>query len=152
MQQNKYHTHQCKDLTLSLIGEKIIVSGWVENIRDHGGVLFLDLRDNTEVLQIVSNDDNLFKGLRKESVIKVSGVLRKRDKETINPRLRTGEIELLTSDLEILGSSTHDLPFEIISSKNTKEEVRLRYRYLDLRNKQVKQNILLRSELLHFLS
>lgn len=151
MKQNKYHTHHCSDLTLDLIGEEIIVSGWVENIRDHGGVLFLDLRDNTDVLQIVSNDDNLFKGLRKESVIKVSGVLRKRDEETINPKLHTGKIELLTNDLEILGASTRDLPFDIIASKNIKEEIRLRYRYLDLRNKQVKQNILLRSELLHFL-
>jgi len=151
MKKNIYHTHQCKDLDISQVGESVIVSGWIENIRDHGGVLFLDLRDNTDVLQVVSNDDSIFKKLTKESVIKVSGIIRKREEETYNSKIHTGEIELLVSELEVLGKSKSELPFEIIASKNTKEDVRLKYRYLDMRNKKVKDNILLRSEILHFL-
>ena len=151
MKQNIYHTHQCKDLNITKVGEKVIVSGWIENIRDHGGVLFLDLRDNTETLQIVSNDDSIFKNLTKESVIKVSGVIRKRDEETYNEKHVTGEIELLVSDLDVLSKSKSVLPFEIISSKSTKEDVRLKYRYLDMRNSKVRDNITLRSEVLHYL-
>jgi aspartyl-tRNA synthetase len=151
MKVNKYHTHQCKDLDIKLVGENVVVSGWVENIRDHGGVLFLDLRDNTDVLQAVSNDDNLFKGLAKESVVKLTGTIRKRDEQTFNDKIHTGEIELLVDELEVLGKSKNELPFEIITSKNTKEDVRLKYRYLDMRNKKVKDNLLLRNEILHFL-
>lgn len=151
MKKNIYHTHYCKDLDITKVGESIIVSGWIENIRDHGGVLFLDLRDNTETLQVVSNDDSIFKGLSKESVIRVSGTIRKRNEETYNAKIKTGEVELLVSELEILGKSRSDLPFEIITSKNTKEDVRLKYRYLDMRNKKVKDNLILRSEILHFL-
>lgn len=151
MKTNIYHTHQCKDLDVNNVGEKVIVSGWIENIRDHGGVLFLDLRDNTDTIQVVSNDDSIFKKLSKESVIKVTGTIRKRTEETYNQKIHTGEIELLVNELEVLGKSKNELPFEIITSKNTKEDVRLKYRYLDMRNKKVKDNILLRSEILHFL-
>ena len=148
---NKYYTHKIKELTSQMIGEEITVSGWIANIRDHGGVLFLDLRNTTGVLQTVSNDDTLFKGLAKESVITVTGVLRKRDEETYNPRLETGKIELLVQNLEILSASLHTLPFEILASKNVNEEVRLKYRYLDMRNEKVKEIFLLRSSVLHFL-
>lgn len=151
MKKNIYHTHQCKDIDATLVGESVIVSGWIERIRDHGGVLFLDLRDNTDIIQIVSNDDSLFKNLTRESVIKVSGIIRKRDESTYNSKLHTGEVELLVNELEILGKSKNELPFEISTSKTTKEDVRLKYRYLDMRNKKVKDNILLRSEILHFL-
>ena len=151
MKENIYHTHYCKDLDISKVGETVTVSGWIETIRDHGGVLFLDLRDNTEVLQVVSNDDSIFKGLSKESVIKVSGTIRKRDEETYNPKIKTGEVELLVDTLELLGKSKSELPFEIMNSKNTKEDVRLKYRYLDMRNKKVKSNLELRSQVLHFL-
>jgi len=151
MKKNIYRTNQCVDLDISKVGEEVTISGWIENIRDHGGVLFLDLRDNTEVLQIVSNDDSIFKSLTKESVIKVSGTIRKRDEETYNSKIKTGEIELLVRDLEVLSLAKNELPFEIITSKKTKEDVRLKYRYLDMRNKKVKDNILLRSEILHFL-
>lgn len=116
-----------------------------------GGVLFLDLRDNTEVLQVVSNDDNIFKKLTKESVIRVSGTIRKRDEETYNDKIKTGEIELLVEEVDILGKAKSELPFEIITSKNVREETRLKYRYLDMRNKKVKENLLLRSDILHFL-
>ena len=148
---NIYHTHYNQDLDAKLVGEEVTVSGWIENIRDHGGVLFLDLRDNTDVLQVVSNDDSIFKGLSKESVIRVSGTIRKRDAETYNDKIKTGEIELLVSKLEVLGRSKNELPFEIMTSKNTKEDVRLKYRYLDMRNKKVRDNLLLRSEILHYL-
>lgn len=151
MKTNKYRTHHCEDIDLSLVGETITVSGWIENIRDHGGVLFLDLRDNTETLQTVSNDDSLFIGLAKESVVKLSGVVRKRDEETYNPRIKTGEIELLVTDLEVLSASEHKLPFGIMNSKEANEDIRLKYRYLDMRNNKVKDNIKLRSDVLHFL-
>ena len=151
MKKNIYHTYQCKDLDAKKVGEEVVLSGWIENIRDHGGVLFLDLRDNTDVIQVVSNDDSIFKSLTKESVIKVTGTIRKRDEETYNTKIHTGEIELLVSELEVLGKSKSELPFEIISSKSIKEDLRLKYRYLDMRNKKVKDNILLRAEILHFL-
>lgn len=151
MKKNIYHSLMIENINSSLIGEEVVVSGWIQNIRDHGGVLFLDLRDNTDILQVVSNDDNIFKGLAKESVIKVIGIIRKRDIETYNPNIKTGEVELLISDLEILSTSLHTLPFEIISSKQVNEEIRLKYRYLDLRNDKVKDNILLRSKILHYL-
>ena len=151
MKQNRYRTHQCKDIDASLIGSIITVSGWVQNIRDHGGVLFLDLRDNTEVLQAVSNDDSLFAHLAKESVIKLTGKIRKRDEETYNPKLKTGEVELLVSEMEVLSPSLHELPFVIQSSKESSEETRLKYRYLDMRNKAVYDNMKLRSDVLYFL-
>ena len=151
MKVNKYRTHQIKDIDEKLVGEIITVSGWVENIRDHGGVLFLDLRDNTDILQTVSNDDDMFKGIAKESVVKLTGKIRKRDEDTYNDKLKTGKLELLVDELEVLGKSKNELPFEIITSKNTKEDVRLKYRYLDMRNKKVKDNLVLRSDVLHFL-
>ena len=125
MKKNIYHTHQCKDLDINSVGENVIVSGWIERIRDHGGVLFLDLRDNTDVIQVVSNDDNLFKNLTRESVIKVTGIIRNRSEETYNKKIHTGEIELLVSELEVLGKSKNELPFEISTSKTIKEDVRL---------------------------
>ena len=151
MKKNIYHTHHCIDLDITKNGETVIISGWVETIRDHGGVLFLDLRDNTETLQVVSNDDAIFKGITKESVIKVSGTIRKRTEDTYNPKLKTGEIELLVDELEVLSKARCDLPFEIITSKSIKEDVRLKYRYLDMRNTKVKETLLLRSKILHFL-
>ena len=151
MKQNIYRSHHCIDIDAEMVGKKITVSGWIENIRDHGGVLFLDLRDNTETLQTVSNDDSLFVGLAKESVIKLTGVIRKRSQETYNPRLKTGEVELLVETLEVLSPSLHELPFNIISSKEAGEDVRLKYRYLDLRNNKVKENLQMRSDVLHFL-
>ena len=151
MKENIYRTHHCEDVNASLVDKEITVSGWIENIRDHGGVLFLDLRDNTETLQTVSNDDSLFVGLAKESVVKLTGVVRKRAEETFNPRIKTGEVELLVSSLEVLSPSKHELPFGIMNSKEANEDIRLKYRYLDMRNQKVKDNILLRSNVLHFI-
>ncbi|MBR4178733.1 MAG: aspartate--tRNA ligase [Bacilli bacterium] len=148
---NMYHSTMIEDITKDFIGEEIVVSGWIQNIRDHGGVLFLDLRDTTGVLQTVSNDDDMFKGLARESVVRLKGKIRKRSEDTYNEKIKTGEVELLVDKLEVLGSSLHELPFEIISSKKVSEDVRLKYRYLDMRNEKVKDIVLLRSELLHFL-
>lgn len=151
MKTNKYRTIMISDIENDMVGKEIIVSGWVQNIRDHGGVLFLDLRDTSGVLQTVSNDDSIFKGLAKETIIRLKGILRKRDEDTINKKIKSGEVELLISELDVLGESLHELPFEIMSSKQVSEDVRLKYRYLDMRNDKVKDNILLRSEILHFL-
>ena len=151
MKQNIFRTHHCSDIDATLVGQTVVVSGWIENIRDHGGVLFLDLRDNTEKLQAVSNDDSLFVGLAKESVVKLTGIVRERSEDTINNNLKTGKLELLVEHLEVLGSSLHELPFQIISSKEASEELRLKYRYLDMRNSKVKENFKLRSDVLHFL-
>ena len=151
MKENLYRTCHIIDIDINKVGEKVTVSGWIENIRDHGGVLFLDLRDNTETLQAVSNDDSLFMGLAKESVIKLTGTIRKRDEETFNKRLKTGEVELLVDTLEVISPSLHNLPFNIMTSKEANEEIRLKYRYLDLRNEKVKENMKLRSDVLHFL-
>ena len=148
---NKYRTHLLKDINESLAGQDVIVSGWVENIRDHGGVLFLDLRDETSTLQTVSNDDDMFKGIAKESVVKLTGKIRKREEGTENDRISTGNVEMVVDSLEMLGESVHELPFDIMSSKQTKDDVRLKYRYLDMRNDAVKKNMVLRSDILHFL-
>ena len=151
MKENIYRTHHCCDVNSTLVGKTITVSGWIENIRDHGGVLFLDLRDNTETLQTVSNDDKLFVGLSKESVVKLTGVVRKRAEETYNTRIATGEVELLVENLEVLSKSEHELPFGIMNSKEANDDIRLKYRYLDMRNQKVKDNIILRSDVLHFI-
>lgn len=148
---NKYRTHLLEDINETLAGQDVIVSGWVENIRDHGGVLFLDLRDETSTLQTVSNDDDMFKGIAKESVVKLTGKIRKREEGTENDRISTGNVEMVVDSLEILGSCVHELPFEIMTSKQTKDDVRLKYRYLDMRNEAVKKNMVLRSDILHFL-
>lgn len=151
MKTNKYRSIMISDITNDMTGKTIVVSGWVQNIRDHGGVLFLDLRDTSGVLQTVSNDDSMFKGLAKESVIRLEGTLRKRSVDTINEKLKSGEVELLVSKLDVLGDSLHELPFDIRESKSVSEDIRLKYRYLDMRNDKVKDNILLRSEILHYL-
>ena len=151
MKENIYRTIHIEDIDKSKIGETVTVSGWIETIRDHGGVLFLDLRDNTDKLQTVSNDDTLFVGLAKESVIRMTGKIRERSKDTINKDIKTGEVELLVDTLEVLSPSLHELPFQIITSKEASEDIRLKYKYLDMRNKKVKANMQLRSDVLHFL-
>ena len=151
MQGNIYRSIYIKDIDKTKVGSFVTVSGWIENIRDHGGVLFLDLRDNTGKLQTVSNDDSLFVGLAKESVIRMTGTIRNRSTDTINPNLKTGEVELLVDTLEVLSPSEHELPFQIMFSKDASEDLRLKYRYLDMRNSNVSNNIKLRSDVLHFL-
>ena len=148
---SKYRTHYCKDLKESTIGKDVKVAGFVENIRDHGGVIFLDLRDMTGVVQVVSNDDSIFDGITRESSITIEGTIRKRNEEDYNSRISTGTIELLVSDLDVLGKANNVLPFEVMTSHEVNEDTRLKYRYLDLRNPKVKDSILFRVEVIDFL-
>ncbi len=145
-----------RDVTLQQIGEsdigrEIRVAGWIENIRDHGGVSFVDLRDMYGVLQIVMRDTSLLDGLSREMSISVEGLIEHRDEETYNPRIPTGTIELEAHKVEVLGRVYRQLPFEIMTSKETREDVRLKYRYLDLRNQKVKDAIIFRSKVIAFL-
>lgn len=148
---NKYRDHYCGKLTLEDLGKIVRVSGWVENIRDHGGVIFVDVRDETGVIQVVSNDDSIFDGLTRESTVTLEGTVRKRDEETYNPKIATGMIEVLIEKIEVLGKAKNELPFEVVTSTSVNEEVRLKYRYLDMRNKKVHDNIKFRSEVLKFI-
>ena len=148
---NIYRTQYNKDLSEDYIGKEIRACGFVENIRDHGGVIFVDVRDETGMLQVVSNDDKMFEGLTKESAVTLKGTVRMRDEENFNPKISTGTIEVLASEFKVLGKANNELPFEIITSKNVNEEVRLKYRYLDLRNPKVHEVIKFRSEVIKFL-
>jgi len=133
------------------IGREMKVAGWVENIRDHGGVSFIDLRDMYGVLQIVMRDTSLLKGLSKEDCVSITGGVEKRDEETYNPKIPTGTIELEAHSVEILGKVYQQLPFEIVTSRETREDLRLKYRFLDLRNRKVMDNMIFRSKVIAFL-
>ena len=133
------------------IDKEVKVAGFIENIRDHGGVIFVDLRDYYGTLQLVSNDDKMFDDLTRESSVTVTGKIRKRDSDDYNDRIETGTIELLVSSIKVLGKSKNVLPFEVMTSKDVSEDVRLKYRYLDLRNPKVKQSILFRNKVIRFL-
>ena len=151
MKGNIYRNIYPGDINEDTLGKTVKVAGWVANIRDHGGVIFVDLRDETGTVQIVSNDDSMFNHLTKESSISVEGVVRMRDRENFNPKIKSGTVEILISKLTVLGKANNELPFEIITSTNVNEEVRLKYRYLDLRNPKVHENIKFRSEVIKFL-
>ena len=145
-----------RDITVKEIGEQHIgqtlrVAGWIENIRDHGGVSFLDLRDMYGVLQVVIRKDGLLAGLTKETCVTIQGPVEKRDEETYNPKIPTGTIELEAQEITVLGQVYQQLPFEIMTSEETREDIRLKYRYLDLRNAKVRDNILFRSQVIAFL-
>ena len=145
-----------RDVTLEQIGKNDIgktirVAGWVQNIRDHGGVSFVDLRDMYAVLQVVIRDGKLLEGIRREQSISIQGIIEKRDEETYNPKIPTGTIELDAKEIRILGEVYAPLPFEVMTSREVREDVRLKYRYLDLRNQKVKDNILFRSKVISFL-
>ncbi len=145
-----------REVTLGQIGEEDIgrelkAAGWIENIRDHGGVSFVDLRDMYGVLQVVMRDTSLLSGLSREMCVSLQGVIEKRDAETYNPKIPTGTIEMEAHKVEVLGKVYKQLPFEIMTSRETREDVRLKYRYLDLRNKKVKDNIIFRSRVISFL-
>ncbi len=133
------------------IGKELRVAGWVENIRDHGGVSFLDVRDMYAVMQVVIRDSSLLRGIRKEQAVSVKGIVEKRDADTYNPKIPTGTIELEAHEIQVLGDVYQNLPFEILTSREVREDVRLKYRYLDLRNKKVKDNIVFRSKVIAFL-
>jgi len=149
--ENIYRTKTIKDISEQDIGKTLKVAGWVENIRDHGGVSFIDLRDMYGVLQVVIRQTELLKGITKENCLSIEGPVEKRDEETYNPKIPTGTIELEAKKIETLGKVYKQLPFEIMTSKETREDVRLKYRYLDLRNEKVKNNIIFRSQVISFL-
>ncbi len=148
---NGYRSHNCGELNKNHIRQRVTLAGWVDTIRDHGGVIFIDLRDHYGVTQLVVNDDALLVNLGRECVVSAEGVLRERSEDTINPKLPTGEVELKVENLKVLGRCVSQLPFDIGESTQTREDVRLKYRFLDLRNPAVHQNIILRSEITRFL-
>ncbi len=149
--ENKYRERTLDQITEADIGKNLRIAGWVENIRDHGGVSFIDLRDMYGVMQVVMRDTSLLDGITREECISVEGVLEKRDEETYNPKIPTGTIELEAHQVDILGRVYRQLPFEVIMSKETREDVRLKYRYLDLRNWKVRDNMIFRSRVISFL-
>ncbi|HJI30838.1 MAG TPA: aspartate--tRNA ligase [Lachnospiraceae bacterium] len=148
---NIYRDTTLNNVSENDIGKEIKVAGWVENIRDHGGVSFIDLRDMYSVLQVVIRDAELLKGIKKEECISVEGLMEQRDEETYNPKIPSGTIELEAHKITTLGQVYTTLPFEVQTSKEVNESVRLKYRYLDLRNEKVKDNILFRSQVIAFL-
>ena len=143
-----YRTHYCNDIRESHIGQTVQLAGWVDTIRDHGGVIFVDIRDYTGITQTVVHDESLLANVNKETVISVTGVVSKRDEDTVNEKLDTGRVELVVDQLEVLGTCLNMLPFDIHNSKQTREDIRLKYRYLDLRNPEIRDNIVLRSRVI----
>ena len=146
-----HRTHLAGELRQGDIGQDVQLSGWVDTIRDHGGVKFLDLRDFSGKTQIVLHDDSMLEGVNRETVISVYGKVRERGEETINLKIDTGHIEVFADKLIILGPCKNVLPFDINDSTSTREEVRLMYRFLDLRNPALQRNIVFRAQIISFL-
>ena len=151
---NKYRTHNCAELTINNIGKQIILSGWIHKKRDHGNLLFIDLRDHYGMTQcVIDNKNEYFSALEKiklETVIRIEGEVIARTPETINKELATGSIEVSIKNFYVLGS-TKELPLPVFSDQEYSEEIRLKYRYLDLRRKKLHQNIVLRSNVISFI-
>src|SRR3972149_11489449 len=147
----QFRTHTCADLRKSDIGKPVKLSGWIHNKRDHGGVLFIDLRDNYGITQVVVRPEagilDETARLRKEFVVLFEGMVEARDEENLNTKIPTGEIDLAAVQFEILGESDQP-PFSIFPDEQAIEEVRLKYRYLDLRRGKPHENILLRSRVI----
>ncbi len=152
---NEYRTHNCGELRAENVGQTVKLAGWVQSVRDLGGVVFIDLRDQYGITQIVTSGDEKkvdeVQRIPVESTISITGVVRKRDEETINKNLATGEIEVFIDTVEILGKRLKNLPFAVNEEKDVREDLRLQYRFLDLRSEKLKQNILLRAKILQFL-
>ena len=151
---NKYRTHTCNDLRKDNNDEKVMLSGWVNKKRDHGNLLFIDLRDNYGITQcIIDKENSNFKKLEKiqlETVIMIQGKVVQRSKETINKEISTGEIEIIIQNFDILGEC-RELPLPVFSDQEYAEEIRLKYRFLDLRRKKIHENIILRSNIISFI-
>ena len=152
---NEYRTHRCDEITMEDVGKKVRIAGFVETIRDLGGVVFLDIRDMYGITQVVTSaeykDVDFASHIPIESTVTVYGTVRKRAEETINPKLKTGFVEIFIEEIKILGKRTKNLPFEINSKQEVREDLRLQYRFLDLRNNRLKDNLLLRAQVLQFL-
>ena len=151
----KYRTHTCGDITLEDVGKKVKIAGFVQTIRDLGGLVFLDIRDMYGITQVVtsaeSNIVDFASHIPIESSVSVEGIVRKRSEDTINEKIKTGLVEIYIDDIQILGKRTADLPFEVNTEQEVREDLRLKYRYLDLRNDRLKSNIILRSKVIQFL-
>ena len=150
-----YKTHTCNEISLEDVGKKVRIAGWVETIRDLGGLVFLDIRDMYGITQVVTSGEakevDFASHIPIESTVTVYGTVKKRDEETINPKLKTGLVEIKIEEIKILGKRTKNLPFEINTNQEIREDLRLQYRYLDLRNERLQKNLKLRAEVLQFL-
>ncbi len=152
---NDYKTHKCNEISLEDVGKKVRIAGWVQTIRDLGGLVFLDIRDMYGITQVVTSgnpeDVDFASHIPIESTVTVYGTVRKRDEETVNPKLKTGLVEIKIEDIKILGKRTKNLPYEVNSNQEIREDLRLKYRYLDLRSEKLQNNLKLRAEVLQFL-
>ena len=151
---NKFRTHKCNELRKEKVGDQITLSGWINKKRDHGNLLFLDLRDNYGITQCIIDKENPdFKKLEKiqlETVIMINGEVVERSKESINKDIETGEIEVVIKNFQVLGEC-NELPLPVFSDREYSEEIRLKYRFLDLRRKKIHENIILRSKVISFI-
>ncbi len=151
---NKYRSHTCNDLREEDVGKIIFLSGWINKKRDHGNILFIDLRDNYGITQcIIDKENKNFKLLEKiqlETVIKIEGNVVNRSKDTINNEIDTGKIEVVIKSFQVLGTCK-ELPMPVFSDQEYSEEIRLKYRFLDLRRKKIHENIILRSKVISFI-
>ena len=152
---NEYKTHTCNEINLEDVGKKVRIAGWVQTIRDLGGLVFLDIRDMYGITQVVTSgeakDVDFASHIPIESTVTVYGTVKKRDEETVNPKLKTGLVEIKIEDIKILGKRTKNIPFEINTNQEIREDLRLQYRYLDLRNERLQNNLKLRAQVLQFL-
>ena len=152
---SEFKTHTCNEISLEDVGKKVRIAGFVETIRDLGGLVFLDIRDMYGITQVVtsmeSQDVDIVSHIPIESSVTVYGTVRKRSEETRNPKLKTGEVEIYIEEIKVLGKRTVNLPFEVNSNQEVREDVRLKYRYLDLRSQKLQNNLKLRAEVLQFL-
>ena len=152
---NEYKTHRCDEITLEDVGKKVRIAGFVETIRDLGGLVFLDIRDMYGITQVVTSgeakDVDFASHIPIESTVTVYGTVKKRDEETVNPKLKTGLVEIKIEDIKVLGKRTKNIPFEINTNQEIREDLRLQYRYLDLRNERLQNNLKLRAQVLQFL-
>ena len=152
---NEYKTHTCNEISLEDVGKEVRIAGFVQTIRDFGGLVFLDIRDMYGVTQVVTSgkeeDVDFASHIPIESSVTVLGTVRKRDEETINPKLKTGLVEIAIKEIKVLSKRTKNLPFEINSDQDVREDLRLQYRFLDLRNDHLKNNLILRANVIQFL-
>ncbi len=155
MKENEYRTHNCNEISLDDVGKKVRIAGFVQTIRDLGGLVFLDIRDMYGVTQVVTSaeasDVDFASHIPIESSVTVLGTVRKRDEETVNPKIKTGLVEIEIEEIKVLGKRTKDLPFEVNSNQDIREDLRLQYRFLDLRNDRLKNNLILRAKVLQYL-
>ena len=155
MKENEYRTHNCNEISLDDVGKKVRIAGFVQTIRDLGGLVFLDIRDMYGITQVVTSaeaaDVDFASHIPIESSVTVLGTVRKRDEETVNPKIKTGLVEIKIEEIKVLGKRTKDLPFEVNSNQDIREDLRLQYRFLDLRNDRLKNNLILRAKVLQYL-